>query len=87
MAAKMKSMGISLDPDEMDRMRILMRGDRRSLSWLVREAVLFYLRAREEDITKYAEQFAAEQTGTSADSTAMGSPKATEKKDFTGDDN
>jgi hypothetical protein len=40
MAGKMTSTGISLDQDEI---RVLMRGDRRSLSWLVREAVQMYL--------------------------------------------
>jgi predicted transcriptional regulator len=86
MAAKMVTMGMSLDPDEMDRMRILMRMDRRSLSWLVREAVQFYLRARAQDIAKYTEQFKAEQTSqpvTSANSTAVGPPNEQENKGLT----
>ena len=79
MAAKMRSMGISLDPDEMDRMKILMRVDRRSLSWLVREAVQKYLKEREADIQRYSAQFAAQQPSqgvTAGDST---------KKGFTGE--
>jgi predicted transcriptional regulator len=94
MAGKMTSTGISLDQDEMDKIRVLMRGDRRSLSWLVREAVQMYLRMRQADLAKYAEQFKVEESAknarpqtqgaTSADS---GPPNNQEKKGFTEDDN
>lgn len=53
-------MGISLDADEIEKMRVLMRADRRSLSWLIREAVQLYLQSRAEDVAKYSAQFAAQ---------------------------
>jgi predicted transcriptional regulator len=93
MAGKMTSTGISLDQDEMDRIRVLMRGDRRSLSWLVREAVQMYLRTREADIARYSEMFKAHQTqqpaqgqahvATSTDSKVQGPPNKQEKKGLT----
>ncbi len=95
MTGKLTSTGISLDQDEMDRIRVLMRGDRRSLSWLVREAVQMYLRTREADIARYTELFAAEQgtkqvqpqthTATSTDSMAVGPSNDKEKKGLTED--
>lgn len=79
---KMTSTGISLGESEMEKIRILMRGDRRSLSWLVREAVQMYLQTRAEDIAKYIAQFAVHQPGhqaTSAKSAAVGHTDNTEK--------
>jgi hypothetical protein len=92
MTGKMTSTGISLDQTEMDRIRVLMRGDRRSLSWLVREAVQMYLRTRETDISRYIELFKLHQTQQPAQGQAhiATSPDTSsnnkEKKGFTGDD-
>lgn len=52
--AKMRTMGVSLNPDEIEKMKILMVGDRRSVSWLIREAIVMYLAARADDLVRYA---------------------------------
>jgi predicted transcriptional regulator len=57
----MTSTGISLEPEEMAKLRILMRGDRRSLGWLAREAIALYLQTRADDVARYSAQWDMQQ--------------------------
>ena len=58
--SRMKSLGVSLDEVELRRLRILALGDRRSISWLLRDAVQDYLKKRKDDVLRYAVQQAME---------------------------
>src|ERR1700756_653562 len=60
MTGRMKSLGVSLDEGELRRLRILAAGDRRSISWLLREAVQDYLKKRKDDVQRSAVQQAME---------------------------
>jgi hypothetical protein len=56
----MKSTGVAIPEEAMGRIRVLMRGDRRPLGWIVREAIAMYLTSRADDISTYEAKFAAE---------------------------
>ena|ERR1700693_133872 len=96
---RMISTGVQLPQEDLDKIRILMRGDRRPLGWIVREAVAMYLSSRSADISTYAAKFAQqdaahprqsgqheEDVAQAPGSTTIGSPNDTEKKGFTGDE-
>lgn len=53
---RMKSLGVSLDESELTELRILAAGDRRSISWLLREAAQDYLKKRKDDVRRFTVQ-------------------------------
>lgn len=58
---RMRSLGVSLDESELRDLRILAAGDRRSISWLLRDAVQDYLSKRKDDVRSYTAKRVMEQ--------------------------
>jgi hypothetical protein len=89
MAGRLISTGISLPEDDFEKIRLLMRGDRRPLGFLVREAVTMYLQARSADIASYAERFKDDPhvhpAGRDVTSSQSKAPGATQGKEIKGD--
>jgi predicted transcriptional regulator len=52
----MKSTGVQFEPETMEQLRILARGDRIAVGWLIRAAVRAYLAGRQQDIERFRNQ-------------------------------